>query len=73
MELTKLIKVEDWYNDRTTIMRTLRKGKGRNSYTDSEIYFRMKIEVNGNEIFSNYPKSDLPVEQLEDYKEMTLE
>ena len=48
MELTKLIKVEDWYNDRTTIMRTLRKGKGRNPYTDSEIYFRMKIEVNGN-------------------------
>jgi len=54
-------------------MRTLRKGKGRNAYSDSVIYFRMKIEVNGNQIFSNYPKSDLPVEQQEDFKQLTIE
>ena len=47
LELTKLIKVEDWYKDKTTVMRTLRKGKGRNPYTDSLISFRIKIEVNG--------------------------
>lgn len=47
-ELINLTKVEDWYNDKTTIMRTLRKGKGRNAYTDSVVYFRMKIEVNDN-------------------------
>jgi len=48
VELLKLIKVEDWYKDRSTVMRTLRKGKGRSPYTDSLIYFRLKIEVNGN-------------------------
>ena len=38
IELLNLYKVEDWYNnDRTTTMKTLRKGKGRNPYTDSEI------------------------------------
>ena len=38
IELINLYKVEDWYNnDRTTTMKTLRKGKGRNPYTDSEI------------------------------------
>lgn len=73
LELTKLIKVEDWYKDKTTIMRTLRKGKGRSPYTDSLIYFRIKIEVNDNQIFSNYPESDKVIEEQEDYKEMTLE
>ena len=73
IELTKLIKVEDWYKDRSTIMRTLRRGKGRSPYTDSLIYFRIKIDVNGNEIFSNYPESDKPIEEQEDYKELTLE
>ena len=73
MQLTKLIKVEDWYKDKTTVMRTLRKGKGRSPYTDSKVYFRMKIEKNGEQIFSNYPESDLPIEKMEDYKEMTIE
>ena len=73
LELTKLIEVEDWYKDKTTIMRTLRKGKGRSPYTDSLIYFRIKIEVNDNQIFSNYPESDKVIEEQEDYKEMTLE
>ena len=35
MQLTKLVKVEDWYKDKTTVMRTYRKGKGRSAYTDS--------------------------------------
>lgn len=74
MELHKLVKVEDWYNDKSTIMRTYRKGKGRSPYTDSVIYFRLRIEVNGAEIYSNYSKEDSrPVEQQEDFKQMTLE
>ena len=75
LELVKLIKVEDWFNDKTAVMRTLRKGKGRNPYSDSVIYFRLKIEVNGSEIYSNYPaqNADKPIEEQEDYKEMTLE
>lgn len=63
IELQKLIKVEDWYGEKSTMMRTLRKGKGRQPYTDSTIWFRMKIEVNGEEVFSNYPKSDKPIEE----------
>ena len=37
IQLLKLIKVEDWYGDGTAVMRTLRRGKGRNPYTDSDI------------------------------------
>lgn len=38
VELINLYKVEDWYNnDRTTTMKTLRKGKGRTPYADSDI------------------------------------
>jgi hypothetical protein len=62
IELLSIIKVEDWYNDKSCIMRTLRKGKGRNAYTDSTVYFRIKIDVNGNQIFSNYPESNTPIE-----------
>ena len=74
IELTKLVKVEDWYNDQSTMMRTLRKGKGRSPYTDSNIYFRILVEVNGNQVYSNYDENvEAPIEEQEDYKEMTLE
>jgi len=69
IELLKLIKVEDWYHDKTAIMKVLRKGKGRSPYADSDIWLRMKIEVNGAEIYSNYPKGlNVPIEEHEDYK-----
>jgi len=75
IELVKLTKVEDWYGGKTAVMRTLRKGKGRNAYTDSTVYFRIKIEVNGTEIFTNYKPeySEVPVEEQEDFKLMTIE
>ena len=38
IELLKLVKVEDWYNDKTAIMKVLRKGKGRSPYADSDIW-----------------------------------
>ena len=45
-------------------MKTLRKGKGRCPYTDSDIKFRLKIEVNDKCIFSNYDKeSSVPIEE----------
>ena len=71
--LKGLIKVESWYTDNSTMMRTLRKGKGRNAYTDSTIYFRIKIEVNDEQIFSNYPDDGRTPEVQEDFKEMTIE
>ena len=54
IEMLKITKVEDWYKEKSTMMRTLRKGKGRSPYSDSLITFRIKIEVNDTEIFSNY-------------------
>lgn len=38
VQLHSLVKVEDWYKDGTTLMRTLRQGgKGRSPYADSTI------------------------------------
>ena len=74
VELVKLIKVEDWYGGKTAVMRTLRKGKGRNAYTDSTVYFRIKIEVNDQQVFSNYKEEDgVPIEEQEDFKFLSLE
>lgn len=41
INLHRLGKIEDWFKDGTTILKTLRKGKGRNPYTDSTIKFRL--------------------------------
>ena len=43
IQLLKLIKVEDWYGDGTAVMRTLRRGKGRNPYTDSDIWCKCSL------------------------------
>lgn len=53
-----LIKIEDWFKDGTTIVRTLRKGKGRNPYTDSTVSFRIQISVDGKVLVNNYPDSE---------------
>ena len=56
VKLNSLIKVEDWYKDGRTLVKTLRKGgKGRSPYADSTIQFRMRVLVNGTQIFSNFP------------------
>ena len=41
VELHRLIKIEDWFKDESTIVRTLRKGKGRSPFIDSTIKFRL--------------------------------
>lgn len=57
MHLHRLTKTEDWFKDETTLVRTIRKGKGRNPYTDSTVKFRLQMVVNGKEVLSNYPKN----------------
>ena len=38
IDLQQLAKVEDWYKDGSTLVKTIRKGgKGRSPYSDSEI------------------------------------
>ena len=49
--LLKLIKVEDWYQDGTAVMRTLRRGKGRNPYTDSDIWCKC-LNATNQRVFS---------------------
>jgi len=51
----RLYKTEDWYKDGKVLMKTIRKGKGRKPYVDSTIYFRLRVEVDGNTVFSNFP------------------
>ena len=43
VKLLRLAKLEDWFKDGTTIVRTLRKGKGRNPYTDSTVKLRLEV------------------------------
>lgn len=57
VHLEALQKVEDWYKDGTTLVKTIRKGgKGRSPYADSTIKLRLSAEVNGTVIYSNYPE-----------------
>jgi len=56
IKLNQLIKIEDWFKDESTIVKTLRKGKGRNPYIDSTIKMRLQVIVNGEQILSNYPE-----------------
>ena len=56
IKLNKLIKIEDWFKDESTIVKTLRKGKGRNPYIDSTVKIRLQVLVNGEQILSNYPE-----------------
>ena len=55
VELLRLVKMEDWFKDGSTIAKTLRKGKGRSPYTDSVVKARLQVLVNGKELLSNYP------------------
>jgi len=44
IHLLQLSKVEDWYKDGTTLVKTLRKGgKGRSPYSDS--FIKCKISI----------------------------
>ena len=56
IELSRLTKIEDWFKDGTTIIKTLRNGTGRNPYTDSTVTFRIELKVNDTIIYTNYPE-----------------
>lgn len=76
-----MVKVEDWYKNGSTLVKTLRKGgKGRSPYADTTVksnflylifLVRMKVNVNGHEIFSNYQPGD--VELLDDLRDISKE
>lgn len=65
IKLKNVIKIEDWYRDGgSTLKKKFRPGgKGRSPYTDSIVKFRVRIAVNGEQVFSNYPKDVYPVEE----------
>ena len=70
--LHNLIKIEDWFKDSSTIVKTLRKGKGRNPFVDSTVKMRIQVVVNGQEIVSNYPK-ETDFETAENLQKMSTE
>jgi hypothetical protein len=55
MEMIKMVKIEDWFKDGSTVVKTVRKGKGRNIYIDSTLLLRLQVIVDGVSILSNYP------------------
>lgn len=55
--LHRLVKIEDWFKDGTTIVKSLRKGRGRNPYIDSTVKFRIQMIVNEEVVTSNYPEA----------------
>ena len=67
IHLHRLIKTEDWFKDGTTLVRSLRKGRGRNPYIDSTVKLRLKILVNDKLIVSNYP--EMAPDMLQEDKE----
>lgn len=81
--MNKIFKIDDWYNDKTAMLCTIRKGKGRKPYLDSTIYFNLRVQVDGKEMFSNFPKAlsettsweaeSSYLEKFCDFKEMTVE
>lgn len=54
-KLHNLVKLEDWFKDGSTIVKTLRKGKGRTPFTDSTVKIRLSIKVNGESVVNNFP------------------
>lgn len=75
VHLKRLVKTEDWFKDGSTLVKTLRKGKGRNPFIDSEVSLRMQIIVNGKQIISNYPEFEpnLLLEEIKEQKPYNLE
>lgn len=69
VHMLRLTKIEDWFKDGSTLVRTLRKGKGRNPYTDSTVKLRLKFMVNGKEIVSNYPEYEPIMKSEEEAKD----
>jgi len=56
--LTRLVKIEDWFNDEGTIVKNLRKGRGRNPFIDSSVKIRLQVIVNNEVKVNNYPEKD---------------
>lgn len=73
MEVTYIVKIEDWFKDGSTMVRTLRKGgKGRNPYCDSTVKLRMKIQVDDEIKYDNYSENAVAKES-DNLKPLTRE
>jgi hypothetical protein len=59
VKLHNMVKVEDWFKDGSTIVKTLRKGKGRTPFIDSTVKLRLQIKVNGEVVVNNFPEKAL--------------
>ena len=59
--------MEDWFKDGTTIVRTLRNGRGRNPYIDSTVTLRLAIWKNDELVLSNYPEIEPLIVLPEEY------
>lgn len=53
--LHSLIKVEDWFKDGTSFLRTYKKGKGAQPNSDSIVRVYLKITVNDEVKLNNFP------------------
>lgn len=69
IKMTRLVKIEDWFKDGNTIVKNLRKGRGRAPFIDSVVKFRMQILVNDKIIVNNYPEKDPYVDVAYDFHE----
>lgn len=58
MKLNRLVKIEDWFKDEGTIVKNLRKGRGRNPFIDSSVKIRLQVMVNDEVKVNNYPEKD---------------
>ena len=56
--LKRLVKIEDWFSDEGTIVKNLRKGRGRNPFIDSSVKIRLQVIVNNEVKVNNYPEKD---------------
>jgi len=71
VKLINLVKVEDWFKDGSTIVKTLRKGKGRTPFVDSTVKLRMQVQVNGQFVINNFPQYDLQLNAQNNLSEST--
>ena len=69
VNLKRLVKIEDWFSDEGTIVKNLRKGRGRNPFIDSSVKIRLQVIVNDEVKLSNYPEKDPLSNEPYDYYE----
>lgn len=57
INLLKLIKVEDWNGNGSTLVKNLRPGKGGNIKWNSKVRMRMRVLIDDRQVNNFYPKN----------------